>query len=151
MSFDLKAHLASILDACATSWKATLAGHADEWFVKPVAANVRSVADICYETLLINQRLARRIRGEEVGPMPGFPPCPEELRTREAMANAMVASVEELLEAVGGDPEREIVMPNGDRETAYSLAEFASSHMYYHLGQVNFVQVQYGDRTFHGL
>ena len=137
-----------MLTGCADNWAKDLSAHQDEAFLTPTGPHVRSAADFTYEVVHINRRLAARIRGDVLGPFTGFPTCPDDLKSREALATALRESVDEILEAVG-DPEREINMPDGSIETPISLAVFAANHMYYHLGQLNLIQVSYGDTTFH--
>ncbi len=106
------------------------------------------MADFSYETLFVNRRLIARVTGEPVLPMDGFPTCPDELRTPVAMATAIAESVEQFIAAMG-DPEREIVRPDGTILTAFELGSFMNVHMMYHLGQINYVQTLYGDGDIH--
>ena len=148
MAIDLTAFVTNDLQGTAALWAKDLAAHrADEFNVSP-SEKVRSVADFSYETLYVNRRLIARAKGEAVPPMDGFPTCPEELRTPDAMAKALAESVEQFL-AVMGDPEREIVRPDGTVLTAFELGSFMNVHMMYHLGQINYIQTLYGDAHIH--
>jgi len=131
-----------------TLWEKDLAAHRDEELLSRPSETARSVADFAYETIFVNRRIAARLRGEAVASMDGFPTCPEELRSRDLLAKAMRESADEVLAAVG-DPEREITRPDGSTVSAFASAEFAAVHMFYHLGQVNYVQTMYGDPAVH--
>ena len=147
MAIDLKGLLEERLRDGAGLWAKDLAAHREEEFAS-ASGGARSVADFAYETVFVNQRIAARLRGEGVAPMDGFPSCPDDLRSREALAKAMAESAEEVLAAVG-DPERTITRPDGTTVSAFASAEFAAIHMYYHLGQVNYIQTVYGDPAVH--
>lgn len=64
------------------------------------------------------------------------------------MAMTMSESAEEILAAIG-DPEREIVLSDGSRTTAFARVQYSASRMYYHLGQLNYIQALYGDTKIH--
>lgn len=148
MAIDLSALLKERLDEVSTLWEKDLAAHRDEELLSRPSETARSVADFAYETVFVNRRIAARLRGETVAPMDGFPACPEELRDRGLLAKAMRESADEVLAALG-DPQREITRPDGSTVSAFASAEFAAIHMFYHLGQVNYVQTMYGDPAVH--
>ena len=152
MSFDLARQLEDRLRSVGHMWAQDLTAHRSEEIGRSPGETARSVADFAFETININRRISMRLRGETPPPLNGFPPnfgpCPEELLTPSNLAEAMRASVNELADAIG-NPEREIPLPNGTATTAYAQAEFALLHMYYHLGQVNYVQTLYGDPEIH--
>jgi hypothetical protein len=116
--------------------------------IRSPGAPARSAADIVFEVILNNRRASRRLRGEDAGPGPGFPPCPPELQSAEALSTEIADSCEELLAAVGLDPFRMIEYPGGS-EIALSYGEFAVLHMQYHLGQLNYLQTVFGDAEIH--
>jgi len=112
------------------------------------APGARSAADIVWEVALNNRRGAKRMRGEEPGEPVGFPPCPPEMANSGALAKELKESVDELLAAVGDDPLRIVEYPGG-QEPALSYAQFLVIHMMYHLGQLNYIQVLFGDHEVH--
>lgn len=148
MAIDLAEFVTKDLRGMAAMWAKDLAAHRPEEFCSSPSEKVRSVADFSYETLFVNRRLIARVTGEPVLPMDGFPSCPEELCTPEAMAAALTESVEQFIAAMG-DPEREIVRPDGTILTAFELGSFMNVHMMYHLGQINYVQTLCGDGDVH--
>lgn len=148
MAIDLLAFLRENLRGVAQNWEKDLLAHRPEEFCVAPAGGGRSVADFAYETIYVNRRLIARVKGEPVPPMNGFPSCPDELRSGEAMAKAMTESVEEFL-AAADDPERIIVRPDGTELTVFELGDFMNVHMMYHLGQLNYVQTLYGDQKIH--
>ncbi|CAN5608136.1 hypothetical protein BH11ARM2_BH11ARM2_19530 [soil metagenome] len=148
MTVDLNALLNERLRGAATLWAKDLrAHHPNELTTKPGDA-VRSAADITWETILVNQRVATRLRGENPGPMEGFPSCPSESANVPTLIEALSASVDEVLEAAGEDMGREVHYPGGS-ESVFAYAEFAGIHMMYHLGQINYQQTLYGDPIVH--
>lgn len=148
MALDLKGQLEELLRDCVWLWQKDLSMHRDEGFASSSSETARSAADLAYETVFDNRRVAARLRGEAVDSVDGFPACPEELRTREAMAKAMAESAEEILAALG-DPEREIILSDGSKTTAFARVQYAANHMYYRLGRLNYVQATYGDTKIH--
>lgn len=148
MALDLTGHLEELLRDCVWLWQKDLSMHCDEAFASSSSETARSAADLAYETVFDNRRVAARLRGEAVDSAAEYPPCPEEFRTRDAMAKAMAESAEEILAALG-DPEREIVLSDGSKTTAFARVQYAANHMYYHLGQLNYIQAMYGDTKIH--
>lgn len=148
MAIDLPALLRERLRSAATLWAKDLRAHRPEELTKKPGEHARNAADIAWETILTNRRLAIRLRGEEPFAMEGFPTCPPEMATVSALIEAMGTSVEELLTATGDDMAREVHYPGGS-ESAFEYAEFAGIHMMYHLGQINYQQTLYGDPAVH--
>lgn len=149
MAIDLKALLKERIEETAALWAKDLAAHRDDQLITRPSETARSLADIAWETITINRRVATRLRGETPGPIDGFPVCPPEMANRVALAEQMAASAQEILAAAGDSMEREIPLPNGEKESVFSYGEFALMHMQYHLGQLNYVQTVYGDTDIH--
>ena len=148
MPIDLKKHIVDALNEVAELWAKDLRAHRDPEIATPMSPTARSVADLTYETILVNRRFAARLRGEAPPSMDGFPAAPEGLRTGAALADAMRESIDGIVAAYD-DPEREIPATGGGTVTAFELCGFAITHSYYHLGQVDYVQTVYGDTEVH--
>ncbi|RYG36840.1 DinB family protein [bacterium] len=148
MSLDLHALLKERLREAATLWAKDLRAHDPEHLTVEPKEGVRSAADIAWECVLTNRRLAMRIRGEEPFTLDGFPACPPEFATIPALIKALSESTDEILAAAGDDVEREVSYPGGS-ESVFAYAEFAGIHMMYHLGQINYIQTLYGDPAVH--
>lgn len=147
MAIDLKAYLDESIRGSAALWAKDLAAHAGDLDSTP-APTARSVADFTYETILVNQIFAARLKGETPPSMDGFPTCPDELRSVDALSKAMTDSAQDILDAVG-DLERPIRRGNGEEATAFEVAAFSAQHMMYHLGQLNYIQTVEGDPVVH--
>jgi hypothetical protein len=129
-------------------WGKDLRAHNAEKLTEVPAATARSIADITWETVGVNRRIATRLRGEAVAPANGFPTCPPELANVEALVSEILASAEEVIASIGGDPERTVALPDGP-SNVHEYADFAAIHMFYHLGQINYAQTLYGDADVH--
>jgi hypothetical protein len=129
-------------------WGKDLRAHAAEKLTEVPAATARSIADITWETVAVNRRIAARLRGEAVPPAEGFPVCPPELANVESLVSEISASAEEVIASIGDDPDRTVELPDGP-SNVYEYADFAAIHMFYHLGQINYAQTLYGDTDVH--
>jgi len=139
----------SSLRQAAQLWEKDLRAHDVARLTEKPSETTRSVADFSYEVVTINRLFAARLRGENPPPSPdGFPICPEELLSVDSLVTAIHESTEEVLEAMGDDEGRIVDTPNGP-QNALGLAMFGAIHMFYHLGQVNYVQTMYGDTQMH--
>ena len=147
MATDLKAYLDKSLNDASALWAIDLAAHAGDLNVAP-SDTARSVADIAYETVFVNRMFAARLNGDTTASMDGFPSCPPDMRSAEALSKALGDSVREILDAVG-DPERPVARGNGDESSAFAVAAFAGTHMMFHLGQINYIQTVNGDPEIH--
>jgi hypothetical protein len=139
--------LSGHLTQAAWLYRKDLAAMGDRVTQSP-APGARSAADIVWEVVQNNYRGAKRIRGEDPGPTVGFPTCPAEFANPESLAKEIKASADTLLDAVGEDPMRTVTYPGGS-ESALEYVEFMVHHMMYHLGQLNYIQVLFGDAEIH--
>jgi len=116
--------------------------------------NARVAYDFIYEVVVINQRLAARLRLEEP-PAPAWKfgeewaVAPASFRNKETAKAEIAASIDEVIIAFkNGDPNRPCPTSEGDKP-AVELALFASMHCMYHLAQLNYIQAFYGDLGIH--
>lgn len=114
----------------------------------------RTPANITYEIVLVNQRLATRMKGEDPGPFdPGaWSETPAEYQTKDGAAGAFEESLNQVVavvEAIPGEEMlREIPTPSGTT-SPFDLAEFCAYHINYHDGQLNYIQALLGDAEIH--
>jgi hypothetical protein len=137
------------INQAAILWEKDLRAHDPSRLTDQPTDSVRSVADIAWESVVINHRIAARLRGESPAPAgDGFPSCPTDLANTAALVAAIAESTQAVLDAMGDDETRMVQVPSGS-ENAIGYAMFAAIHMFYHLGQVNYVQTTYGDVDVH--
>lgn len=113
----------------------------------------RCAYDFIYETALVNQRVAVRLRGEDPGPAPwkfgeGWLQAPAEMHVKEAAIAFVRSTGDELLASLGDDMER-IVSVGDQSVSAYDQALMAVQHTNYHDAQLNFIQAMAGDHGIH--
>lgn len=113
----------------------------------------RCAYDFVYEVGIINQRVAKRCKAEDPGPMPWnfgqeWLKAPEEFKDKERAMQHIKATGEELLAAVGDDMDR-VVTIGEDSAPVYQRVSFATLHTSYHDAQLNFIQSLKGDMAIH--
>lgn len=113
----------------------------------------RCAFDFAYEMVLIHERTATLLRGEDPGPPPWkfgeeWVKAPDSLRTIDAMSARLNESVETLLAAIGDDFEKKVKM--GETEVpVWRRLQFLGIHTMYHDAQLNFMQAMAGDGSVH--
>ncbi len=113
----------------------------------------RTGFDFTYEVLLINRRIAKRLKGEDPGPMPwtfgeGWLTAPPEWQSKEKLISEYSQSMDELYAAIGDDAFRMVQLPTQE-QTVFELVNFCCIHNNYHEAQLNYVQSVRGDDTVH--
>jgi hypothetical protein len=125
----------------------------EEVFVKSLGGKARTVADIAYEVRLTNERLCRDLLRQPSTDTPsGWAVAPEELYTKKATRRSFQASAEAVVQILEGMSVEEIeeVVPGVLGEA--SRADHCRSmtvHLFYHSGQLNFIQTLLGDSDIH--
>ena len=128
-----------------------IAAMTDEQLSHKPREETRSAFDVVYEVGYTNNRMATRLKGEDPGPWPfgdAWATVPDELANRDAIAEYLNSSVENLISSIGEDPTRTMTTPMGD-STALEQIQFAAIHMAYHSGQLNCIQTLHGDTAMH--
>jgi len=153
--------MASILDAAKgfTTWNAERlikdAGYIPAEKLNWCAmACAKTAAQILAEIAESNSRIAASIRGEKPGPAEeAFAKRVEQASTVEALGQLVLESARAVCQAIDShsdaDLEERITMPWG---AVFPLAEavlLPASHMNYHDGQINYIQLLLGDDKFH--
>lgn len=112
--------------------------------------------DYTYEVVLINRRLAKRMRGDDPGPFAkeGWLRAPDGFRTKETATSEFRESSADLIAAFESEPEgdfeRVIPLPKGET-SPLDLATLTISHWTYHDAQINYVQAMFRDEAVHWL
>ena len=126
----------------------------EEAYTKEFGPVVRTVADIVHEVNVVNDEIVKVIRGGYDGPMPndGWLRAPEGLRTKAATIEAFKRSSEAALATVGGFTPEEFAEKVKNQEgeaTREEECRFMNIHVWYHLGQLNYIQTLFGDDQWH--
>ena len=122
----------------------------EEAFTKSFGPKVRTVADIVVEVNMVNDHIGMVIRGEEAFAWPedGWVKAPADLNTKELVIEAFQKSSEQIIKTAEGFSEEEYTTPftTGEGETTrFERIRFATLHLWYHSGQLNYIQTLMGD------
>lgn len=126
----------------------------DDSLDKSPGGAARTPFQFTYEIICVNQRLAKRLRGEDPGPfsMDMWKVTPDEFRNRAAATQGFTNTMDEMLAGLEATPAeqiyQEIATPSGTT-SPYDLALFCASHVNYHDGQLNYIQALNGDAEIH--
>ncbi|MBS1705558.1 MAG: DinB family protein [Armatimonadetes bacterium] len=122
----------------------------EEALSKSPGGGARAPYDYVYECVVVNQRLAKRMRGEDPGdwPFQGWAKAPEDFKSIDAAVQKFQESLNDLVTSLGDDVNRVVPTSEGDRPI-WDLGQFAAIHMFYHDGQLNMVQAMHGDEQVH--
>ena len=126
----------------------------DDAVFKSLGGKARTVADIVYEVNLVNDHIGQALRGEPQFEWPDeqWIKAPVELNTKAALVAAFKASLEKqiaTLESFLPDNMDTPIVNEGKETTPAAQARFMGIHLWYHLGQINFVQTLVGDEKMH--
>ncbi len=121
----------------------------EEAFTRKFAEKTRTVADIAYEVSLVNDHSSMILRGEEPFAWPeGWVKAPPELTHKAQVIDAFTQTRDKVMETVNRFSEEAlsepITTPEGPSTRGASV-RFMTLHMWYHLGQLNFIQTLLGD------
>ena len=125
----------------------------EEAFAQSFGGKSRTVADIVYEVNMVNDDIARCLRGEAMIDWPeGWIKAPEGSRDKatviasfEKSSQAVLATVEPYTDA---DFETKVTTEHGETNK-FERCRFIALHMWYHSGQLNFIQTLLGDDAWH--
>ena len=122
-------------------------------FDKCLGGKARTVADIVYEVNLVNDDIARNMAGEASAEWPeGWIKAPEGARARQAVIDSFVASSSRVLSQVEAytneDMDTKVVTEHGETDRS-ERCRFMALHVWYHSGQLNFIQTLLGDDDWH--
>jgi hypothetical protein len=125
----------------------------EESFTKSFGPATRTVADIVYEVNLVNDDVARVMRGQEALDWPeGWVKAPEGFNSKEVVVEAFRLSSERTMETAGSfsDEELESTIETAEGDTTRAeRCRFMTLHIWYHSGQINYIQTLMGDDGWH--
>ncbi len=140
-------------NACALFLK-DLEALPEDAFCKSFGHTTRSVADIVYEVNLVNDHVGMAIRDEEQFEWrnDGWIKAPAEFCSKDQIVDAFKKSSQKIVEtAESFTPEQlaEKFTTNGKETTRAERCRFMTVHIWYHCGQLNFIQTLLGDTDWH--
>lgn len=125
----------------------------DRAFHESLGGKARTVSDIAHEVCLVNDHVCRTMTGEPLFDWPeGWVKAPAELTTKEAAIAAFALCQSKTLATVEGWSDEDLAIKVqsefGERDRAESC-RFMALHLWYHSGQINFIQTLLGDDHWH--
>lgn len=122
---------------------------------KSPGGSARSGYDFTYEVVVVNKRIACRLRNEDPGPWPfgeGWAVCPDSDRVKDKLAAMILSSAQEIVDAIPGVPDEKFAESfelNGNTTSFADMVGLASMHIMYHCAQLNYIQAMAGDMEMH--
>ena len=123
----------------------------DAAFNETFGDKTRTVADIVFEVNMVNDHVGFALRGEKGFDWPedeGWIKAPEDFRTKQTVIEAFQKSTDKVLATIEAfseaDMEETVQTEHGDR-TRFQRCQFMTLHLWYHSGQLNFIQTLLGD------
>ncbi|MFZ4507855.1 MAG: DinB family protein [Fimbriimonas sp.] len=144
---------ASLRSACSIFTK-DLQALPEEAFTKQFSAKARTVADIVYEVNMVNDHIGMNLRGEEAFAWPegGWITAPADFNTKEIVIQAFEESAARIQATADSYSAEDLLgtipTEHGDKTRAERL-RFIVLHLWYHSGQLNFIQTLLGDDEWH--
>lgn len=143
----------SLSRACAI-FKQDLEALPESAFAQKFGEKTRTVADIVYEVNLVNDHIGMTIRGEEPFIWPDGPwiVAPDGLTSKSDVLASFEKSSSRIIETANGyssaDLAVSVTTEHGETNRAERL-RFMTVHLWYHSGQLNFIQTLLGDDGWH--
>ncbi len=151
---DLKATALQTLESAFGLFAKDLTALPEEAFDRTFGGTSRTVADLVHEVNIVNDHIGQTMR-EENPPewaVEGWVKAPGELRTKTEAIAAFVNSSQRFIDTVKlfPDDSMETVVPTEQGEsTRYKRCQFVALHVWYHSGQLNYIQTLLGDDEWH--
>ncbi|QYK54403.1 MAG: DinB family protein [Fimbriimonadaceae bacterium] len=125
-----------------------------EAFTKKFGPKVRTVADIVFEVNMVNDHIGMVIRGEKPFDWPegGWITAPDDFQNKDVVIEAFKNSSERIIATAESFSEEEFTTPFTTEEgetTRFERCRFMGLHLWYHSGQLNFIQTLIGDDEWH--
>jgi len=112
-------------------------------------SKTRSVMDLAGECVEANRRILAYLTGTSIGPRPdNFDVFETVADVSAALIESADALAEEVAKIDGEGLMREVHTHRGPMPAALAM-QFPVRNMTYHIGQINMVQLLYGDTVFH--
>ena len=126
----------------------------EEASIQRFSPATRTVADIIYEVKLVNDHIGMVIRGEEpfTWPEGDWIKAPADFQTKQAVIEGFKQSADTIVATAQAlsaeDLETTVKTEHGDT-SRFERCQFMALHMWYHSGQLNFIQTLRGDDKWH--
>lgn len=125
----------------------------EEAFTKTFGGAARTVPDIVQDVILVNDHVGLTVRGEELFDWPdGWIKAPPEMNSKAATIAAFERSSKQIIETVDLYTAEQLEEPlqteDGDTNR-FERFRFITLHLWYHSGQLNFIQTLLGDAEWH--
>ncbi|MCW5942852.1 MAG: DinB family protein [Fimbriimonadaceae bacterium] len=151
---DTKAIAVRIVQDACKMFRQDLEALPDEAFGQRFGDRTRTVADIVYEVNLANDHIGMTLRGEAPLPWPegGWIKAPEGFRSKEAVIAAFDRSCQAIVataEALSAEAIEATVRTERGETTRFERFQFVAMHLWYHSGQLNYIQTLRGDDAWH--
>lgn len=151
---DVKNHPAKGLKRVCEVFLKDLEAIPEEAFCKSFGPKTRTVADLVYEVNMVNDHVAMKLRGEKAFDWPdnGWIKAPAEFCAKDAIIDSFRQSSEKALAAAEAISKEDLDKPikTDEGETAAGeRCRFMTLHVWYHSGQLNFIQTLLGDDEWH--
>jgi uncharacterized damage-inducible protein DinB len=126
----------------------------DEAFTKKFSSAARTVADIVYEVNLVNDHVGMVMRGEEPFDWPegDYIRAPQGFDKKDVVIQAFAKSSRRIVETAESFSAERLQAPLATDRGETTRAErcrFMALHLWYHSGQLNFIQTLLGDAAWH--
>lgn len=151
---DIKAGALNGLKRAIEIFQKDIQSLSDEALVARFGPKTRTVADIVFEVNLVNDHIGMSVRGEEPFPWPdgGWITAPADFCTKEVILAAFERSAERIVSTFESLSEEELEAPMSTEHgetNAFERCRFVAVHLWYHSGQINYIQTMLGDDDWH--
>lgn len=151
---DAKSTAVNSLKSACKIFLADLQALPDGAFTRKFGEKTRTIADIVYEVNLVNDHICMVIRGEEpfAWPEGDWIYAPAGFDTKEIVIAAFEKSSEGIVataEALTAEEIEGSIMTEHGERTRFQQCQFMALHLWYHSGQLNFIQTMLGDDGWH--
>ncbi|MBS1718259.1 MAG: DinB family protein [Armatimonadetes bacterium] len=127
----------------------------EDAYCKQFGPATRTVADIVFEVNMVNDHVSMEIRGEKPFEWPedGWVKAPTDFNTKAIVLDAFNKSAQAAMDTANGltaeQMEEPMTKDDGSPTTRAERCRFMGLHMWYHSGQLNFIQTLLGDDAWH--
>ena len=114
------------------------------------STDTRSVFELVFECCRVNRRFATLLKGQT--PIPSDPNAEHNYRTAKSAIEDLMSSAAELVETIMGlseDALEKTYTTGMGPVSGMFLLDLPVANMNYHAGQINLIQLLYGDPEFH--
>jgi hypothetical protein len=147
----------SVLESLRGAFKiflADLEALPEDVYNRSLGGKARTVADIVYEVNLVNDSIRLTMQGKTPPDWPegGWVTAPEDARTKDVAIQSFKASSDQIIAMIEPmsleDLEQTTQTEEGEK-SRLDGCRFMTLHVYYHSGQLNFIQTLLGDDGWH--